>query len=185
MANPTRKQQLKVAMIFATVAVFMLGAAYAAVPLYRLFCQVTGIDGTPKRAEAAPASISTKTIKVRFDANIANGLPWKFAPKDQTVTVHLGEPRQIEYISQSLVARETKGTATFNVLPEAAAKYFSKIQCFCFNEQTLKPGEKVDMPVLFFVDPELLNDEEMKNIDTITLSYTFFPVKDVLKQSKL
>jgi cytochrome c oxidase assembly protein subunit 11 len=182
---PNHKQASKdkrIGFIFAGVAVFMLGVSFAAVPLYRLMCQITGIDGTPKRSDKAPDSILAHKIKIRFDSNVAGGLPWKFTP-NENVSVQIGEVKNIEYAAQNLAVRETTGSATFNVLPESAAKYFNKMQCFCFNEQTLKSGEKINMPVVFYVDPDILKDIDTKNIDTITLSYTFFPVKTVQRVS--
>jgi cytochrome c oxidase assembly protein subunit 11 len=144
--------------------------------LYRAFCAATGFGGTPLRAERAPGAVAGQ-IGVRFDANIHPGLPWKFEPEQTTVTVKPGAKTQIFYRAQNLSARPWTGQAVFNVTPDQAGKYFNKIQCFCFSEQTLKPGEKVDMPVLFFVDPKILKDPDTKDISEITLSYTFYPVE--------
>ena len=154
----------------------MIGLAFASVPLYRLFCQVTGFGGTPLRADSAPGAVAGQ-IGVRFDANINPALPWRFEPKQHTVRIHPGERTQIFYHATNLTARTTTGTATFNVTPLKAGQYFSKIECFCFTEQTLKGGEDVDMPVVFYVDPAIRDDPEAKNIDEITLSYTFYPVE--------
>jgi len=156
----------------------MLGAAFAAVPLYKLFCQVTGYAGTTQRAEAGPGRVVDRTVKVRFDANIGNGLPWRFRPVDRQVEVKLGEISQIHYSAESRAAGPTAGTAVFNVTPALAGQYFNKIACFCFSEQHLAAGEKVDMPVTFFVDPAMANDPDLRYVDTITLSYTFFPAED-------
>jgi cytochrome c oxidase assembly protein subunit 11 len=157
---------------------FMIGLAYASVPLYRIFCQVTGFGGTPMRADAAPGKIAGAVpVGVRFDANIQPTLPWRFKPETNVVRVALGEKNIVNYTAQSLVARPTTGTASFNVSPASAGQYFSKIQCFCFTEQTLKPGEKVEMPVIFFVDPKIRQDPATRHIDEITLSYTFYPVE--------
>jgi cytochrome c oxidase assembly protein subunit 11 len=153
----------------------MLGLAFASVPLYRAFCQLTGFDGTPLRAERAPGAIAGQ-IGVRFDANINADLPWKFEPVQETVRIAPGARTQILYRATNLTARTTTGQAVFNVSPEIAGPYFSKIECFCFTEQTLKPGQSVDMPVVFFVDPKIRDDENTRNIDEITLSYTFYPV---------
>ena len=154
----------------------MLALAFASVPLYRAFCQLTGFDGTPLRAEKAPGAVAGE-IGVRFDANINSGLPWKFEPVQETVRIAPGARTQILYRATNLTARTTTGQAVFNVTPETAGQYFSKIECFCFTEQTLKPGQSVDMPVVFFVDPKIREDADTKNIDEITLSYTFYPVE--------
>jgi cytochrome c oxidase assembly protein subunit 11 len=154
----------------------MVGLAYASVPLYRLFCQVTGFDGTTMRAAAAPGPVAGKEVAVRFDANVAPSLPWRFAPEKPHEIVTIGEREMAFYSATNLTARTITGTATFNVSPTQAGKYFSKIQCFCFTEQTLKPGERVRMPVVFFVDPKILQDPDARAISEITLSYTFYPV---------
>ena len=155
----------------------MLGLAFASVPLYRVFCQVTGFGGTTMKADAAPGAVAGQ-IGVRFDANIDPRLPWKFEPVQETVRIHPGARTTIYYQATNYTARSTTGQAIFNVTPESAGKYFSKIECFCFTEQTLKPGESVKMPVIFFVDPKLRDDPDTKNIDEITLSYTFYPVEN-------
>jgi len=155
----------------------MLGVAFAAVPLYRIFCQVTGFGGTTMKAEAAPGAVAGQ-VGVRFDANISPMLPWKFEPEQATVRIQPGARTTINYRASNYTARKTVGTATFNVTPESAGKYFSKIECFCFTEQTLKGGESVRMPVVFFVDPKLREDPDTKHIDEITLSYTFYPVEN-------
>ena len=160
----------------AFLALSMLGLAFASVPLYRAFCQLTGFDGTPLRAEKAPGAVAGQ-IGVRFDANINADLPWKFEPVQETVRIAPGARTQILYRATNLTARTTTGQAVFNVSPEIAGPYFSKIECFCFTEQTLKPGQSVDMPVVFFVDPKIRDDENTRNIDEITLSYTFYPVE--------
>ena len=154
----------------------MVGMAYAAVPLYQLFCQVTGYGGTTQRVEQYSDTILDQTITVRFDAN-TNGVPWEFQPKQREVTLRLGETKQISYISRNLSNVPTSGTATFNVSPARAGAYFNKVECFCFTEQELQPGQSYDMPVVFFVDPEIVNVPELKNLKTITLSYTFFPLE--------
>jgi cytochrome c oxidase assembly protein subunit 11 len=158
----------------------MLGLAFASVPLYRIFCQVTGFDGTTMRAEAAPGAVAGQ-IGVRFDANITPALPWKFVPEQETVRIRPGERTVIHYAAQNYTARATTGRAIFNVSPAQAGQYFSKIECFCFTEQTLKPGESVRMPVVFFVDPKLRTDPATRDIDEITLSYTFYPVENPVR----
>ena len=160
----------------ALLVLAMVGLAFASVPLYRLFCQVTGIGGTTQRAAEAPGPVAGKEVAVRFDANIASSLPWRFAPEKGREIVTIGEREMAFYTAKNLSARPVKGTATFNVTPVQAGKYFSKIQCFCFNEQMLKPGEEVRMPVVYFVDPRILQDPDAKGISEITLSYTFYPV---------
>lgn len=161
----------------ALFALAMLGLAFASVPLYRVFCQVTGFGGTTMKADAAPGAVAGQ-IGVRFDANIDPRLPWKFEPVQETVRIHPGARTTIYYQATNYTARSTTGQAIFNVTPESAGKYFSKIECFCFTEQTLKPGESVKMPVIFFVDPKLRDDPDTKHIDEITLSYTFYPVEN-------
>jgi cytochrome c oxidase assembly protein subunit 11 len=160
----------------ALLVLAMVGLAFASVPLYRLFCQVTGIDGTTQRAAEAPGPVAGKEVAVRFDSNIASSLPWRFGPEKAREIVTIGEREMAFYSAKNLSARTIKGTATFNVTPVQAGKYFSKIQCFCFNEQILKAGEEVRMPVVYFVDPRILKDPDTKDISEITLSYTFYPV---------
>lgn len=155
----------------------MLALAFAAVPLYRIFCQVTGFGGTTMKAEGpAPGAVAGE-IGVRFDANISPALPWKFEPEQATVRIHPGARTTIYYKASNYTARRTLGTASFNVSPAQAGKYFSKIECFCFTEQELKGGESVRMPVVFYVDPKLREDPDTRHIDEITLSYTFYPVE--------
>ncbi|MBP0614510.1 cytochrome c oxidase assembly protein [Jiella mangrovi] len=167
-----------VPVVCAAFAAGMLGAAFASVPLYRMFCQVTGYGGTTQRAEAAPTSVSDKQVTVRFDGNVAPGLPWTFRPNQREVRVHLGEKTQVSYHVENRSDRAITGQALFNVTPEAAGLYFNKIACFCFSNQTLQPGETVEMPIVFYVDPEVAETEELKDLLAITLSYTFFPVDD-------
>lgn len=179
--NDTNRKRVSrnglVAAIGLGVAVGMVGMAYASVPLYRIFCQVTGYGGTTQRAQTAGVRILDRTIKVRFDANTA-GVDWDFRPKQREVEIRIGETKQIAYMAHNRSKQTVTGTATFNVTPQAAGAYFNKIDCFCFTEQTLRPDETADMPVVFFVDPDIVDSEELKDISTITLSYTFFPVDD-------
>lgn len=165
-----------VAVVCACVFVGMVGLSYAAVPLYRLFCQVTGYGGTTQRVEQYSDTILDQTITVRFDANV-NGLPWDFRPREREVTIRIGETAEIAYLAENLAQTATAGSATFNVAPPLAGAYFNKIECFCFTEQELQPGESYEMPVQFFVDPEIVNAPELKNLKTITLSYTFYPLR--------
>lgn len=170
-----RKKNRLTAVVLFTVAGSMVGLAFAAVPLYRLFCQVTGFGGTPKIAAQAPAESSDRTITVRFDANVNPALPWRFRPEKTQVTVRAGEPTLAYYRATNLSDAPLTGTATFNVTPFKAGEYFSKIDCFCFTEQRLEAGEEVTMGVQFFVDPEIFNDPNTQDVTTITLSYTFYP----------
>lgn len=149
--------------------------AYAAVPLYEMFCKATGYGGTTQRVEQASDVILDKTIKVRFDANTGPGLPWTFEPVQREVELKIGETVQILYKARNNSSKATTGQATFNVTPEQTGAYFNKVQCFCFTETTLQPGEEMEMPVVFFVDPEIVKAVETKGIHTITLSYTFYP----------
>jgi cytochrome c oxidase assembly protein subunit 11 len=174
--NAVAHKNGRTAAIMALIALFMVGLAFASVPLYRMFCELTGFDGTPRRAERAPGAVAGQVV-VRFDANVHPGLPWKFEPEQQTVEVAPGAQTRIFYRAQNLSARPVTGQAAFNVSPDQVGKYFNKIQCFCFTEQTLQPGEKVDMPVVFYVDPKLLQDEDTQDVHEITLSYTFYPVE--------
>ncbi|HEX6114501.1 MAG TPA: cytochrome c oxidase assembly protein [Geminicoccaceae bacterium] len=166
------------AMVLASVILAMVGLTAAAVPLYRLFCQVTGYGGTTQRAEAAPERQLEETIQVRFNADVARDLPWSFAPVERAVEVRLGEQHLAFYRAHNASNRPIVGTATFNVTPFKAGAYFDKIACFCFEEQVLQAGETVDMPVSFYVDPAILEDPDTRDIRAITLSYTFFALED-------
>ncbi len=170
----------RVGLIALSGALAMLGLGYASVPLYRLFCQVTGFGGTTQRvsaAEAARVALSDGTISIRFDANIERGMPWQFRPEQVTEKITLGGRRMATFIARNDSDFPVTGRATFNVEPEPAGKYFNKVQCFCFTEQTLQPHQEVRMPVVYFVDPKIREDEEAKSIEQITLSYTFHPLK--------
>ena len=166
----------RTALIMFAIVAAMIGLAFASPPLYRAFCEATGFGGTTLRADKAPGAVPGQ-VGIRFDANIHPGLPWRFEPEQQTVRVQPGAQTKIFYRAQNLSARAWTGQAVYNVSPDQAGKYFKKIQCFCFNEQTLKAGETVDMPVIFFVDPKIKQDPDTKDIDEITLSYTFYPVE--------
>ena len=163
------------ALALAGVVAGMTGLSFAAVPLYRLFCEVTGYGGTTQRAEAAPDRVLDREIVVRFDANVS-GLPWSFAPEVPQVRVKLGEAALVNFVAVNNGSTATVGTATFNVEPGLTGAYFNKIECFCFTEQELKPGERIAMPVQFFVSPDLEQERDLRATRTITLSYTFFPV---------
>jgi cytochrome c oxidase assembly protein subunit 11 len=174
-----------VGLVALLVALAMLGLGYASVPLYRLFCQVTGYGGTTQRATEAEAvtaaeqaaSAGAPTISIRFDANVDRTLPWTFHPRQVTDTVQIGQRDMAIFEARNNSFRPITGSASFNVEPEQAGKYFNKIQCFCFTEQTLRPGQQVTMPVLYFVDPKALDDPAMKGVEQITLSYTFHEAK--------
>ena len=168
----------KTGRILALIGAFMLGLAFAAVPLYRMFCEATGFNGTTQRADHAPGAVAGQ-VKVQFDANVHPGLPWRFEPEQTSVEVAPGAQTKIFYRAQNLSARAIVGQAVYNVSPDTVGKYFKKIQCFCFSEQTLQPGQKVDMPVVFFVDPKIKQDPDTKDVHEITLSYTFYPVETV------
>jgi len=160
--------------LFAVVPV-MLAASFAAVPFYSWFCRVTGYAGTTEVATAAPASISERTVTVSFDANTAPGMAWEFRPKQRSVTLRLGETGLVFFEAYNPTDRMLAGQAGFNVVPFSVGGYFDKIACFCFNMQVLKPHERVDMPVTFYVDPKLLDDRETRDVTDITLSYTMYP----------
>jgi len=162
--------------ILTSVVGLMVGMAYASVPLYKLFCQVTGYGGTTQVSnDAATHIVAGHPITVRFDANVNRALDWKFVPVDRTVTLNPGEEVVINYRATNIGSSASTGTSTFNVTPAKAGAYFMKIDCFCFQEQTLQPGESVDMPVRFFIDPEIVSDKHVVDVNDITLSYTFFP----------
>lgn len=159
------------------IAVAMLALGYASVPLYRIFCQVTGLGGTTQRVDEAQAALVTaagKTISIRFDANTDRGLPWEFRPERTKQTVQIGQRDMATYLARNTSDHAITGTAVFNVTPVQAGKYFNKIQCFCFTEQTLKAGQEMRMPVLFYVDPAIIDDPDTADIEQITLSYTFY-----------
>ena len=169
----------RTAAIFALLALGMVGLAFASVPLYRLFCQVTGFGGTTqmKVGGDAPGGVG-KVINVRFDANASSALGWDFKPEKTIERTAIGARKMAFYTAKNHSGEPVTGTATFNVTPAQAGQYFTKVQCFCFTEQTLKPGEEVRMPVVYYIDPRILQDPQASRIDEITLSYTFYPVDD-------
>ena len=174
-----KQRRLNVIVAACCVAFFagMVGMAYAAVPLYQLFCQVTGYGGTTQRVTQYSDKILDRTIHVRFDANTSGALPWEFKPVEREITLRIGETTQIAYEAKNLGPAPTAGRATFNVSPSLAGAYFNKVECFCFTDTTLKPGETLDMPVVFYIDPEIVDVPELADLKTITLSYTFFPIE--------
>jgi cytochrome c oxidase assembly protein subunit 11 len=174
--TPNSAKNRKVAFMSAIVVAAMVGLAYASVPLYRLFCQVTGFGGTTQRAEAAPEKTADRRMTILFDANTAGSLPWTFEPVQRSLRVKVGEENFAYYRATNRSSHAVTGSAVFNVTPDTAGAYFNKIECFCFTEQTLKAGESVEMPVSFFVDPAIVDDHGLDKLTTITLSYTFYPV---------
>jgi cytochrome c oxidase assembly protein subunit 11 len=173
---PERRNR-NVATLLLLVAVGMVGAAYAAVPLYELFCQATGFGGTTRVATDNPKGVIGRQMTTRFDSNVDGGLAWQVTPS-RPITGDIGSVETITYTARNLTNKTVTGTAVFNVTPERAGSYFNKIECFCFTEQTLKPGETVEMPVTFFVDPDIDREAELKTIREITLSYTFYASKN-------
>jgi cytochrome c oxidase assembly protein subunit 11 len=177
-ARHSRRRDLVVAAACGAFAAAMVGMAYAAVPLYDWFCRATGFNGTTQVATAAPSSVLDRAITVRFDANVAPGLPWRFAPERTSIEVKLGEVVTVDYHVVNEAARETYGIAGYNVTPLNVGAYFQKINCFCFSDQRLKAGEKRVMTVVFYVDPALAKDADGAEVNTITLSYTFHPQRE-------
>lgn len=179
MAAPQAKtdsRNARVGLLAAGGALAMLGLGYAAVPLYRLFCQVTGYGGTPMRVSAEQAAAVrqvARKISIRFDANIDPGMPWKFAPEQTTQAVTIGQRNLAIYAAENLSDQPITGAASYNIAPDEAARYFSKIECFCFTQQKLAPHQSVRMPVSYYVDPKILDDKDLKGLQQITLSYTF------------
>jgi len=164
----------RTALVFAGIAAAMVGAAFAAVPAYKLFCQVTGFGGTTQRAEAASENVLDRTVTVRFDASVHRDLGWRFKPSQVSQTLRVGETGLALYEATNRSSAPVVGTATFNVTPTKAGQYFTKIECFCFTEQLLAPGETMAMPVSYFIDPAIADDPRLDEVKEITLSYTFF-----------
>jgi len=179
--NNARRRDFLVAAACGAFVAVMVGAAYAAVPLYSWFCRTTGFGGTPVVAEAAPVKLLDRKVTVRFDANVASGLPWKFEPEQISIDVRIGQVVTVYYRAVNNSARETVVQAAYNVSPPTVGGYFAKINCFCFTEQRLQPHERRDMPVVFYVDPALVGDSEQDDLNTITLSYTMYPVQQPAK----
>ncbi|KQN05392.1 cytochrome C oxidase assembly protein [Sphingobium sp. Leaf26] len=169
----------------AAVGLSMLGLGFASVPLYRIFCEQTGFGGTTRRAAAdvQVQAATGHTMSIRFDSNVQPGMPWQFYPEHRTDTVTIGRKDMAIFIAKNMSDKPVTGTASFNVTPTQAGAYFTKIQCFCFTQQTLKPGEEVRMPVLYYIDPKILQDSDNKDTQQITLSYTFYPVEQDGKPS--
>jgi cytochrome c oxidase assembly protein subunit 11 len=185
-ATLQHRRNKRVGAISLLVAVAMLALGYAAVPFYRMFCEATGFGGTTQRSQTgiAPGAVIGKIINVRFDANVAPDLPWTFLPEKNVARVAIGARQMAFFTATNLSDHPITGTAAFNVTPELAGAYFTKIQCFCFTSQTLKPGETVRMPVVYYVDPAILKDKEASKFNEITLSYTFFPDKSAVDSER-
>ena len=186
--NNLKAQNKKVIFLITFVGMLMLSLSYAAVPLYDIFCRVTGFGGTTQIASSAPGSSGHPNINIRFESNITDSLNWDFYSKTKTVKIPMGEEKTIYYFAKNLSDEPIVGTATFNVTPAKAGQYFMKIDCFCFVEQLLNPGESMNMPVTFFIDPDLYKDENVQEVNEITLSYTFMKSMDqskVEEQGKL
>jgi cytochrome c oxidase assembly protein subunit 11 len=173
--TPNSAKNRRVAVLSALFVACMVGLAYASVPFYRMFCQVTGFGGTPQRAETAPDKTLERRMTIRFDANTAGSLPWLFEPVQRSLEVKVGEENFAYYRAANKSDHAVTGTAVFNVTPDTTGAYFNKIQCFCFTKQTLKAGESIELPVSFFVDPAIVEDHGLDKVNTITLSYTFYP----------
>jgi cytochrome c oxidase assembly protein subunit 11 len=176
--KPRISRDVAVAAACGLFVAFMVGAAYAAVPFYNWFCRVTGFNGTTQVATQLPSNVLDRTIAVRFDANVMAGLPWKFEPEKTEITVRIGEVFTAYYTVTNLASRPTLGQASYNVTPLTAGIHFQKINCFCFTEQRFAPGEKREMAVVFYVDPALAADAEYNQLKAITLSYTFYPLRE-------
>lgn len=175
---PKRDPKSLIALSLAGLVAGMVGLSFAAVPLYRMFCQVTGYGGIPQVAAVAPDRVLDRTITIRFDANVDRALPWTFAPEQRVMDVRIGETGLAFFQAHNNTNEPVSGTAGFNVAPEIVGRYFTKIECFCFKQQTLAAGQSIEMPVTFFVDPKIVEDESAKNISEITLSYTFYRSDD-------
>lgn len=174
MSGQSGARNVKLALILALAVPAMVGASFAAVPLYQVFCQVTGFGGTTQRADGGSARVLDREIKVRFSANVNRGMPWNFRPQQSGQTIRVGENALAFYKAHNPTDRAITGTATYNVTPYKAGAYFRKVDCFCFTEQTLKPGQKMDMPVSYYIDPAIADDPNLEGVREITLSYTFF-----------
>jgi cytochrome c oxidase assembly protein subunit 11 len=169
-----QQKNARLGMIVLVAVVCMVGLAFASVPLYSLFCRVTGFGGTTQAADSFPETITNRIVTIKFDGSTAQDLPWDFAPQQRQVKLRVGDKGIAAYTAYNKAPMPVAGTALYNVTPAKAGKYFHKVQCFCFDEQVLEPGQRANMPVLFYVDPEMVNDPQMDDVTTITLSYSFF-----------
>ncbi len=184
-ANLSKRRNARTGVVLTGIVAGMIGLSFASVPLYRLFCQVTGYGGTTQVAEAAPGAVAERVIKVRFNADIGPGLPWYFKPVQRQIALRVGESGLATFRARNLSDIAVTGTSTFNVTPLKAGQYFNKVQCFCFTKQRLEAGQELDMAVSFFVDPEILSDRNLDDVKTITLSYTFFRAPDGARTAAL
>ncbi len=179
--NAIKTQNRRVMVIISFVGLLMLSLSFASVPLYDIFCRVTGFGGTTQVALSAPGTQGLSDINIRFESSTSQSLDWSFYPKDKVVTIALGEEKTVLYVAKNLTNKPIVGTAIFNVTPAKVGQYFMKIDCFCFVEQLLNPGQSMEMPVTFFIDPEIFKDENVKEVSEITLSYTFMKSLDQSK----
>ena len=182
--QPTARTNRRDMIVAASCGVFvaaMVGLSYASVPFYDWFCRTTGFGGRPQIATSSPQGVLGRAVTVRFDANVVGGLPWRFEPEQNAVEARLGDVITVNYLVTNLAARETVGQAAYNVAPSTTGAYFQKINCFCFTEQRMAPGEKREMAVVFYVDPALAKDRELDDLNTITLSYSFYAVREPAK----
>jgi cytochrome c oxidase assembly protein subunit 11 len=180
-SRPNKKSLRRDMVVGAACGAFaasMVGAAYAAVPLYNWFCRTTGFGGTPQIAEKAPDQVLGRTLAIRFDSNVTPGLPWKFEPEQNEIKLRIGEVATVHYKVVNMAAREISAQASYNVSPPTVGGYFTKINCFCFTQQTMKPGETREMTVVFYVDPAIAKDRDQDSLNTITLSYTFYRLRE-------
>jgi cytochrome c oxidase assembly protein subunit 11 len=178
---PATRKVRRAGLTAAACAIFvagMVGMAFAAVPLYKIFCQLTGYGGTTQQAERAPSATLARELTIRFDANISNSLGWSFRPEKHAISVKVGEVAQVDFIAENRSGTANTGVAAFNVAPGEVGAYFNKISCFCFTAQTLAAGEARKLPVVFFVDPAIAKDHELDSVDTVTLSYSFYPAAE-------
>ncbi len=175
--SASKRNDFRIAAGLVVFVAFMVGLSFAAVPLYSMFCSATGFAGTPQRSATGSTKVFPETVTVRFDANVSPNLPWKFEPVRPEVTLHVGENKMAFFRATNLSKKTVTGSAVFNVSPSIMGQFFTKTQCFCFTEQTLKPGESIEMPVSFFIDSNILNDSEGKTVRDMTLSYTFYKVQ--------
>ena len=176
-SSGTKYSNSRIVIMLVTVVFLMLGLAYASVPLYDLFCRITGFGGTPAVSLEKSEYTINQNINIRLDANVTN-LNWDFSPEKNVYKIKIGENKVINYLAQNLSNETQVGTALFNVTPEQAGQYFTKIECFCFHDLMLEPGEEIKLPVSFYIDPEIIDDQFLKNLSEVTLSYTFFKNAD-------
>ena len=176
--KPHLRRDVAIAAACGVLVAGMVGASFAAIPLYKIFCSVTGFAGTTQVARIAPKHEIARELTIRFDSNVTPGLPWKFVPEQNEIKLHIGEVATVHYKVINEAARAITAQASYNVTPPTVGAYFDKINCFCFTQQTMKPGETREMTVVFYVDPKIVNDRDQDPLNTITLSYTFYRLPD-------